>query len=38
MSTGTAVINIRSNQEIQNVDIAVEKLRRYDEKIDDTGA
>lgn len=38
MSTGTAVINIRSNQEIQNVDIAVEKLRRDDEKIDDTGA
>ena len=30
MSTGTALINIRSNQEIQNVDIAVEKFRRDD--------
>ena len=37
MSTGTALINIRSNQEIQNVDIAIEKFRRDDEKIDDTG-
>jgi len=34
MSTGTNG-NLRSNQELQTVDIAVEKLRREDEKSND---
>ena len=31
MSTGKAVKNILSKQEIQNVDVAVDKLRKEDE-------